>query len=380
MKKVLFATTALVATAGVASADVALSGSAEMGVFSESSRSITLADDGSTLADVTFGESEGEVAFHTHVDVNFSLSGSTDSGLTFGASVDLDEADNINGDNEDGVAVFISGDFGTLTLGDTDGAFDAAMPELDLAAGSIFDDHTAHVGFQGNSGLDGFYDGQILRYDYTYMGFGIHFSVELDDSSEEYVGGIAATYSGELGAGLTLDVGLGYQMTEGSDTILSLTAGQSVANPIADDFRIVAEEATIHGIGAVLTSDAGFSVGVNYSHLEYDNLNIRFRQDLDPTFAGGSVTSNGSDANAGSHERTFMSIGVGYEFDAIALTANYGTVESDGAADVFDATGYGFAAEYDLGGGLSLQLGVGHSDYDTGQAFTNYSFGASMSF
>ncbi|MEQ8367166.1 MAG: porin, partial [Roseicyclus sp.] len=33
MKKVLFATTALVATAGVAAADVAVSGGAEMGLF-----------------------------------------------------------------------------------------------------------------------------------------------------------------------------------------------------------------------------------------------------------------------------------------------------------------------------------------------------------
>ncbi|KKL69695.1 hypothetical protein LCGC14_2112360, partial [marine sediment metagenome] len=72
MKKVLFATTALVASTSFAMADVDLSGVAEMGIF---------------------GGDGIEDQFHTDIDVTFSMSGSTDNGLTFGASIDLDESD-----------------------------------------------------------------------------------------------------------------------------------------------------------------------------------------------------------------------------------------------------------------------------------------------
>ncbi|MEO1580050.1 MAG: porin, partial [Pseudomonadota bacterium] len=71
MKKVLLASTALVVSAGIAAADVSLSGSAELGIFDD----------------------DTETQFHTDIDVTFTMSGETDGGLTFGASIDLDESD-----------------------------------------------------------------------------------------------------------------------------------------------------------------------------------------------------------------------------------------------------------------------------------------------
>ena len=71
MKAILFATTALVATAGIAAAEVSLTGSAEMGIMG-----------GDGIAD----------QFHTDIDVTFGMSGEADNGLSFGASVDLDES------------------------------------------------------------------------------------------------------------------------------------------------------------------------------------------------------------------------------------------------------------------------------------------------
>jgi outer membrane protein OmpU len=62
------------------------------------------------------------------------MSGTADNGTTFGAAIDLDEnAAGVN-QNDAGVAIFISGDLGTLTMGDTDGALDWAMQEVDFAA------------------------------------------------------------------------------------------------------------------------------------------------------------------------------------------------------------------------------------------------------
>ncbi|WP_298262238.1 porin, partial [uncultured Litoreibacter sp.] len=78
MKKILIASTALVSTAGIAAADVALSGRAEMGIFQQNTA-------------FSGGAVGSDMQFFTDIDVTFTMSGETDNGLTFGASVDLDE-------------------------------------------------------------------------------------------------------------------------------------------------------------------------------------------------------------------------------------------------------------------------------------------------
>lgn len=291
MKKVLFATTALIATAGIASAEVALSGSAEMGIVG-----------GDRYGDQT--------QFWTHVDVTFTLSGETDGGISFGASVDLDEAgDAIDGDDgTDGVAVFISGDFGTLTMGDTDGAYDFAMIEINRnGAGSIDDTETAHAGFDGNSGLDGDYDGQILRYDYSFDSFSFAVSVELDDGSDETIYAVGATYNYGFAGGSVL-IGAGYQEDSGSG-------------------------ATVAGISASVALDSGLTATVNYAEGDMDN---------------------------GGLDETYVGLGVAYTFDDITVSANYGMREEDVSGD--EDTGFAIAAQYDLGGGLSAHAAYNMSD------------------
>jgi outer membrane protein OmpU len=177
MKKVLFATTALVATAGVASADIALSGSAQMGIQGGA-------------AFVTGCNPEPRHRQRTPPS-SFRISTSpsrcparpTTAPPSALRSTSTRTLAGVNQDDA-GVAIFISGDLGTLTLGDTDGALDWAMQEVDFnGAASINDDHTTHAGFNGNGGLDGHYDGQILRYDYSFGDFSVALSVEQDDNT-----------------------------------------------------------------------------------------------------------------------------------------------------------------------------------------------------
>ncbi len=352
MKKVLFATTALVATAGVASADVALTGSAEMGVVGGSGSTIT--------------------QFHQDIDVTFTLSGETDGGITFGAAVDLDEisgddaaADDINDDG--GVAIFISGDFGTLTMGDTDGGFDAGMQEVNIGSpGSIDDAETAHSGYSGNAGLDGLYDGQILSYSYSVSGFTITGSIEMDDDAAagattnpivaavapqtnhavgfniptnsaiiingdgltgDAIYGIGASYAGTFGGG-SYTIGGGYQTVEDFDAV---NAG--------------AQSATVTGISATVALDNGLSAGINYSMFDFSGL-----------IPQGTSTA--------SFSGTHMAIGASYAFDDITVHANYGVFDWDPTAFAVDSSGWGLAASYDLGGGLSAHLGYGSSSTD----------------
>jgi outer membrane protein OmpU len=124
MKKILLATSAFALMAGAASAEIALSGSARMG--------LVYADDGT----------DSSTFFSSRVRIVFTASGETDSGLSFGASVRHDQDDApgsglANGDN----TVFISGAFGKLTMGDVGGAADALVGQ------------TSGVGYGPNDGL-----------------------------------------------------------------------------------------------------------------------------------------------------------------------------------------------------------------------------------
>lgn len=311
MKKILLTTTAMVAFAGAASAEVSLSGYAEMGII---------------------GGSALETQFHHDFDVKFTLSGETDNGLTFGATIDLDEVSGGISNTANPSAVFISGGFGTLTMGDTDGAFDWAMQDVGIGT-SLTDDHTTHAGYSGNAGLDGSYDGQVLRYDNTFGDFGVALSVEMDDSGAGgRAWGLGVKYNVALG-GVDLGLGLGYQS---GDVVVktittAATAGADGLDGTADD---VAEVATYATAG---TAD-GWGVSV------------------DAKFAGGfRAILNYTDASSGGVSATHTGIGLGYTKDALTVSANWGEYDIAGVK----TDGYGLAVNYDLGGGAVVMAGYG---------------------
>ncbi|MEM9318108.1 MAG: porin [Pseudomonadota bacterium] len=333
MKKVLFATTALIASAGIASAQgVAVSGYAEMGIAGGDRYAVS------------------DAQFWQDIDVTFTMSGETDNGLTFGASVDLDEAqdtcdldgadDTINTADDatscgnaalddpfddGGVAVFISGDFGRLTLGDTDGALDRVMQDAVTAGGpgTIADDESEHAGYLG-AFSDGVFDGQILAYEYSFGDFLFVVSHEQDVGGGDGTNAIGVRYSTSFGAA-DITAGLGF---------LSADDG-------GDNRDIV-------GLSVLAELDSGFSGVIGYS---------------DWTGIGATDTDD---------NHTY--IGLGYSIDAISVHVNYGEFDSG-------ASGYGFAAAYDLGGGASIHFGYGAGEASsTAATIDSYSFGLAMSF
>jgi outer membrane protein OmpU len=336
MKKLLLASTALVATAGFAAADVALSGSAEMGVKR--------------------GHGEDRTELHQDVDVRFKMTGESDNGISFGATIDLDDATEmapgINNDNAPDYNVFVSAGAATLTMGDTDGAFDKALTEVALAGGSLADDETAHAGYNGNSGLDGDEDAQVARFDYAASGFTFSLSAELDDdgetdavavdadpadgviapavaadANENPIYGIGVAYSAEL-AGLDLGVGLGYQAQEDNASVTGLSLKTTFAN--------------------------GLSAAVNYSVTDFDDDALE--------------------------NETHTAIGFGYSSGPLAIGVNYGTYENAGGVEDQTNSGLGLAATYDLGGGLSAQFGYGSSNIEDADETDSFSLGLAMSF
>lgn len=307
MKKVLFATTALVASAGIAAAtEIEISGFAEMGIAGGD----VYAEDG---------------VFHSDLGINIDMSGETDNGLTFGAHMELDDENgsgDVNGgwtaDNE---SVFISGAFGTLTLGEIDGAFDKALQEVALGSGSIDDAETSHVGYNGNGLLDGFYDNQVLRYDYSFDAFSVHASVEQDDSGfgGDPVWQLGFQYDAEL-SGVELGFGLGYASID------------------EVDFESI-------GLSVDATFANGFKAAVNYTDWDGD--------------------------------ATHIGLGVAYTMDALTLAANWGQYDVDGGPT---DEGYAINVGYDLGGGAEVLFAYGNSDVEGLGEFDQWSLGIAMSF
>lgn len=312
MKKILFATTALVASAGFASAEIKLSGMGEIGIVG--------------------GDAYGnETQLWTDVDVTFSMTGEADNGLAFGAKVDLDENGAFAGTTQGGETLFIAyGNF-RLEMGDTDGALDAALTEIGIGS-SIDDAHTTHTGFNGNSALDGTYDGQIARFQYTASSFTGHLSVEIDDSGVgDPVWGLGVAYNADLG-GTALGIGLGYQTTD----VNGSTAGGGI-----DVWGVSLSAKMANGIQAI----------VNYMEGDYGTAN----------------------------NMTYWGVGLGYSMNALTIGVNYGEYGDIAGVAGADTSGFGLAVDYDLGGGLQAQLGYGQSDLGVVEV-DQWSLGLAMSF
>ncbi|WP_136440012.1 porin [Pacificoceanicola onchidii] len=346
MKKILFATTALVATAGAASADIALSGSAEMGIVG-----------GSRYGDVT--------QFHTDIDVTFTMTGEADNGLTFGAKVDLDENGAFANTTQGGETIFVAFGNAKLTMGDVDGAFDAAMQEVNIG-GSIDDSETWHMGFNGNAGLDGSYDGQIAQFEYSFNSFTAYLSAEIDDTGTfDPVWGIGVRYSAEL-AGLDLGVGIGYQsgdqdFADATAVLASAAAGAATTfEGAVVAFGGVAARSDVWGISLDTTFNNGLQARLNYSAANYSDI-----------------------AGLNDETETHWALGLGYSMNALTIGFNYGVYNDLFGIDDLQSKGYGLAVNYDLGGGLEAQLGYGHEDVELGGSdFSNdtFSLGVAMSF
>jgi len=325
MKKVLFATTALVAFAGAASADIAISGYAELGIVD--------ADSVNATTGVVDATDTSTTQLHTDVDVTFSMTGETDGGLSFGVSVDLDEAGGLGSSStNNGTAIFLSGAFGTLTVGNTDGAMDWALTEI-VGPGSLTDSETAHEGFKG-SYLDGSYDGQIARYNYTAGDLAFAASTEIADvdvagRSNGYAVGVKYAING-------INLGVAMQSAD-------LDTGTQFANNAAAD--VDATGVSVSGTFGAVTA------GVVYTAY---------------------------DSSVALYDADHLHVGVSYTQGAMTLGANIGNFDSDTNAQ--DRDGYGITANYSLGGGATIQAGYESSERNNVDNGGSWSLGIAMAF
>ncbi len=324
MKKVLLASTALVLSAGVAAADMTLSGDARMGV------------------NKVYGRDD--VGFTSRFRAIFTGSGETDGGLAFGGTIRADNAGGVSFEdlNNDGFiqnnevfagggaagvagSVFISGDFGTLTMGDVAGAPEAAVGDVAFISLTGLGDYNEMVYLSNYASSSR----SAMRYDYSFGDFGVHVSADNPSNAfgtrETY--GVAVSYSGDL-----FSAGLGYESSGGDDAV----TGDSE-----------------HWAGGITVDVAGFQIEGAYGS------------------ASGDV------------EGDQWAISASYTWDATTVSAFYSDkteLELNGAQIPNAYEAWGIGASYDLGGGAAVRGGYANRSGGPAGEDDSFDFGVVMRF
>lgn len=301
MKKLLLATSALTLMAGAASAEIALSGSARMGL---------------TFSDTTAGSS---TQFSSRVRIVFTASGETDSGLSFGASMRADQ----NGGNSDGTAngdstVFISGAFGKLTMGDVGGAADALVGQVS-GVGYGPNDSLQEIDFLGTTKTAAYYEYSTGAFTFG-LGAGQLDTATTDNANELNVG---VKYSG--GA---YSVALGYETSDSSDVISlggsatfgsatikarasdSDTAGADTAYAVSLDYAIGATTLTAFYTNFGNTSTGDITTLSTTGDTVHYGIGAAYDLGGGATVAGGIVQQD----NGTTPDNTFADIGLKFSF------------------------------------------------------------------
>jgi outer membrane protein OmpU len=353
MKNLLLATTALVAFAGAATAEVTISGSGRMGIVYDEG----IVNDNFVVED---GElvrvNDSGIRFSSRVRVLFTLTQETDAGVTFGASI---RADNANaGNNGQAGSVFMSGAFGKLSMGDVDGAAESAVGNLSgVGYTGLNDLNEAFYLQQGNSDLDSNQEVSAFA---------------LPAALYEYTTGPASFY---ISLGNPGGVGLsGAFFSTDTDVVSELVIDSAF------------------GLGAKYSVD-NYSIGVGYESLDINGLNTNagldgiINSDLTPSvddvvtelssnvdnwILGGSATFGGFTLKAqyGEGSGDFLDLtqyGVSgdYTFDAFTVTAFWRSVElKNRANESVERQPFGLGVTYDLGGGASVAAGVVDPDIE----------------
>jgi outer membrane protein OmpU len=353
MKKLLLATSILAGTASIAAAEITLSGDARMGFLNNVLFDTLTQDD--------------DTGFTSRARVQFTFSGETDGGLSFGASFRADNASSASSGTAG--SVFLSGAFGKISMGDVDGAALSAVGHVDGVGLTGLGDKNESA-YIANGGLD---DDDLNDFDI-----------------------VNAT-------SLTGDPSVVYEYTTGNIGLFA-----SVTDPGFDtNVFAVPADGIAWALGANYTTDA-YKFGIGYEDLQVDEQGGAAGFDADHLTLGADATFgaftgkvrwgtadidafDGLGATAGADFDQWSVSGT-YTADALAVTAFYANKQFDftgltavqEADNVTDLSTFGLGASYDLGGGASLVGGVVDSERELGDGSsssdTGYDLGVSFSF
>lgn len=311
MKKVLFATTALVATAGVAAADVTFGGYGRFGVLYNESAG------GGDSTNVTS-------RFRLQIDATAE----SDMGVTFGARARIQQNNGDNSsifsagpDNTAGTPDDIIINTGPAGTGINGVRFFARSGGLEVGVGNIYGALEFMPGmYDIDLGLTG------LGYDYTAFNFR----------------GDAYSSGGNGAAG-----------NNGLEVIYSM-----------GDFKVHVSASDVNdrvaAVGSYTFSGYTFALALQDSNAAGDTeAAVSVSGNVGPAFLSFAYAKNGDDTGVGTVNGDHFVLAA--RFDVGAAT-NIEAYVAD--ADYFASTSYGIDFNHDLGGGTSLRGGVAHRGND----------------
>ena len=276
MKKVLLATSALTLSAGFASADVSMSGTGGAGVF---------------------GAAGADLSVYSGVDLGFALSGASDNGMTFSASLDmgggqtLDTGDfeldtqDMGTDDNVSVAIGVSGLTITLSQNGVDDLYD--------------DDIAGDIGISGAMGdltysvVTGLEDADPTSLSIGYSAGAISGSVATSDEGDAST--VTVTYAmGDITVSAESD----------TDRTGADTSSITVSYAMSDGMTVSIENSEDVNEVSVSYSSGAISVGVSADDATTESWEATMAYDL-----GGGATFN---LGTNQDETTFA--GVGFSF------------------------------------------------------------------
>ncbi|AXI40936.1 porin [Sulfitobacter sp. SK011] len=311
MKKVLFATTALVATAGVAAADVTFGGYGRFGLQHQEDRALRsgVATDEDTIIESRFR-------------LNIDASTESDAGVTFGARVRLEINEN-GGSGAAGGGGVGGGTFNGARFHAETGGFRLEVGNIAHALDNLANYYGYEPGLIGAVGQYANFSGPVTGY--TSGGAGEN--------------GVSAIYSmGDFRAQLSYD--------GDSDDAAALGDSESTSVSVAYTF-------------------SGWTVALGYEESDDGEGNPTSKNDGTVLTVGGSLGVADVALFIGDDKYEGTSYGISGRFDVGASTKILASV-SGGGDDVTTTkkSSYGIGFDHDLGGGVALRGMVGRNTAD----------------
>ncbi|ATG45037.1 porin [Phaeobacter piscinae] len=327
MKKILFASTALVATAGVAAADVSFGGYGRFGIG-------YVEDRAAAAAAGTNGVSDTVIV--SRFRLNIDASAETDAGVKFSARVRM-QADETAATGEAGVA------------GLNGARFSVEYGGLRVDVGNIAGAIDNLPGYYGNEpGLETFM-GQYSGADYGFTAYTTNGTGDNGVYARYAVGDFAVAASYEQAAGGTSTATVGDRF----DIHAAYTFGNiTAALAYGETDTTVSQDMTV------------FTLEGNWG---------AFNGTL---FVGDESVNTAAGVKDVSKSDTFYGISAAYDISS-ATTINF--AYGDGSGDG-DTRNIGLGVIHDLGGGVSLRGGIGESKVGNADGQMRADFGAQFSF
>ena len=276
MKKVLLATSALTLSAGFASADVSMSGTGGAGVF---------------------GANGADLSVYSGVDLGFSLSGASDSGMTFSASLDMGGGQTLDvGDFELDTQDMGTDDNVAVTIGVSGLTIELSQDGVD----DLYDDDIAgDIGISGAMGdltysvVTGLEDADPTSLSIGYSAGAISGSVATSDEGDAST--VTVTYAmGDITVSAESD----------TDRAGADTSSVTVTYAMADGMSVSLENSEDVNTLSVSYASGAVSVAVEADDADDESWEATMAYDL-----GGGATFN---LGTNDDETTFA--GVGFSF------------------------------------------------------------------